>query len=210
MSDIRQALEKMLSGMTVVEPSQQPPTRWQYRPGCWEHGRGIPQRIAEVLRGGLEPTEARTKIREHYKRGTMLVLAGPTGTGKSIAVAEVIQKARPPAELRYRPRYVAVADYVRACQGDDSRGRGQWTDHEVQCCNVLALDDLGTEWASASDFSAHVIRELLERRERDNSTTLMTTNLSRREFAQRYGTRLVSRLAGAGGWIQIDGKDMRR
>jgi len=122
----------------------------------------------------------------------------------------VISKARPPAETRYRPRFVAVADYVRACQGDSERGRGQWTEHEIQCCNVLGLDDLGTEWASASDFSSHVIRELLERREREMSTTLVTTNLSKQQFADRYGTRLVSRLAGSGGWIKIEGEDMRR
>jgi len=54
MSEIRQALEALLGGIRVgpdrdedVEPV------WAYRPGCWEHGRGIPQRLAEALHGKL-------------------------------------------------------------------------------------------------------------------------------------------------------------
>lgn len=211
MSDIRHVLESMLSSIRVGPDSVgEDKQEWAYRPGCLEHGRGIPQRLAEVLRGNLGPSEARDKIREHGAPGVMLVLAGKTGTGKSVAAAEAIAKARAPAQLKYRPRFVAVADYVRACQGDTERGIGQWTEHEIQCCNTLALDDLGTEWASASDFSSHVIRELLERRERERNTTIMTTNLSRQDFANRYGTRIVSRIAGAGKWIQISGDDMRR
>ena len=72
-----------------------------------------------------------------------------------------------------------------------------------------SIDDLGDEWRSESGFSDHVLRRLLTRRERDDALTIITTNLTKRQFAERYGARITSRIAGSGCWVQLEGEDMR-
>lgn len=140
----------------------------------------------------------------------VLILAGGTGTGKTVACAWALAKMG--------------GEYVRAI---DLPKRFEPFRGEAEALNVaghelLVLDDLGTETRSGDgrpdrrfmpalydivDQRQGVIRRgtrWLPRR------TLITTNVKRGEFKSKYADeRILSRLRQCARWVALDGADMR-
>jgi DNA replication protein DnaC len=72
---------------------------------------------------------------------------------------------------------------------------------------LFVLDDLGSELADRVEAMVAALRELLETRQ--HLRTIITTNLTRELWAQRYpDARIKSRMARVA-WVSDKGPDLR-
>jgi len=71
----------------------------------------------------------------------------------------------------------------------------------------LILDDLGPE--KSSEWSIQTLYSIIDRRYRDVRQTLITSNLTLDEIAEKVGDRIASRIAGMCEVVEIKGKDRR-
>jgi hypothetical protein len=153
---------------------------------------------------------------------------GPTGTGKTLALAAVLKRMALERWLRLAPtqglaskrqfarwvRWPEVVAEFRLTATQD--GAQQETAALVECWSeveVLVLDDLGAERARddyASDWTTSLLDLVVDRRYNELRPTWWTTNLNLAEFVQRYGTRLFSRLTGQNPAFEVPaGPDLR-
>jgi DNA replication protein DnaC len=151
---------------------------------------------------------AKKYAREFREKGGNLLLVGTTGTGKthiSTAIArEVISQG---FDVIYDSAQNIIADF----ETDKFKsGYGPYTpkaDKYLEC-DLLIMDDLGTEFSS--QFSTSCIYNLLNTRQNKGLATIISTNLSARELQERYEDRITSRIVGADTRIlQFQGKDNR-
>lgn len=156
-------------------------------------------------------------------------LMGPTGTGKTLAFAAVVKRmignrwlmqadtlgmgatsqfvawVRWPEEVnRFRTIVGSVEGGLKEAQDVIDR----WATFPV-----LVLDDLGAERLRgdySEDWATSLLDILVDRRHNEMLPVWWTSNLSRDEFIERYGTRLWSRLAGDNPGIVVpNGPDLR-
>lgn len=78
---------------------------------------------------------------------------------------------------------------------------------EVLSCDLLIIDDLGTEFATS--FTQSVFYNIVNTRLLDGLPTIINTNLSFGEIEQRYSARISSRFAGGYEMIKFFGNDIR-
>ena len=78
---------------------------------------------------------------------------------------------------------------------------------QLMSCDLLILDDLGTEMSTA--FSQSALYSLLDGRIRAGKKTIISTNLDDDGIAERYGAALASRLKGEYEWLPFRGRDIR-
>ena len=137
-----------------------------------------------------------------------LLLIGPTGTGKthlSTAIAKaIIEKG---AEVLYD----SAQNIVAAFEKDKFKsGYGQYEPEGTKYleCDLLILDDLGTEFVS--QFTVSCIYNLLNTRINKGLSTIISTNLSPAELSEKYEDRIYSRIVGSDSRILLfKGNDQR-
>ena len=137
-----------------------------------------------------------------------LLLIGTTGTGKthiSSAIAkEIIHQG-------FDVIYDSVQNIVSDFENDKFKsGYGQHenvSDKYLEC-DLLIIDDLGTEFAS--QFTTACLYNLLNTRQNKGLATIISTNLSAKELAGKYDGRIYSRIVGSGYTVlPFKGKDRR-
>lgn len=74
-------------------------------------------------------------------------------------------------------------------------------------CDLLILDDLGTEMTTS--FTQSALYTIVNSRLAANKKTIISTNLSPEEMAQRYTAQIVSRLSGEFETLLFIGQDIR-
>lgn len=161
---------------------------------------------AALVGGTFANTGCMTAI-EHFRsvdepRKSWLFLAGPPGSGKSIAAAEAIACCGGVwVSAQQLPRIFA------ANFGDQYEAQ-----ETVRTASLLVIDDLGTE--QDSQRMAAILIELLDaRKSMSRHPTIATSNLTSASFLARYsaaGDRLSSRLAEQATWYADAAADMRR
>ena len=75
-------------------------------------------------------------------------------------------------------------------------------------CDLMILDDLGTEMTTS--FTVSALYQLVNTRLSGNRQTIISTNLSDEEIQRRYGGQIASRLAGEYELLTFAGSDIRR
>lgn len=164
---------------------------------------------------GLYPSEVREKMRGIFEICTGfaknfpavsqgILMFGPTGLGKthlSLAIAgEVIKKG-------YAVVYGSAGGLLSRIEREHFSGKGTAALDSVMNCDLLVLDDLGTEFSSA--FNASTVYNLINGRILASKPTIISTNLSLEELNARYTDRIVSRIAGGYELLRFEGKDIR-
>lgn len=135
-----------------------------------------------------------------------LILTGGTGLGKthlSLAIAnEAIQKG-------FGVVYCSVGSLVAKLE-DEHFGRETegGTADALRSCDLLILDDLGTEFRSS--FSSAAIYNIVNTRLLEQKPTLISTNLSTKEMVGCYSERFASRIIGSYRRIVFTGRDVRQ
>lgn len=140
-------------------------------------------------------------------RGNLLLI-GSTGTGKthiSTAIAaEVIHQG---FDVIYDSTQNVISDFE---QDRFKSGYGQTepvADKYLEC-DLLILDDLGTEFVN--QFTVSCLYNLINTRQNKGLATIISTNLSAKELAGKYEGRIYSRIVGCDYTVLFfSGKDRR-
>ncbi|QIY53435.1 ATP-binding protein [Streptomyces sp. RPA4-5] len=174
----------------------------RYRAAVADH----PQVLAwvrEVAEAAVAPSRG---ARRQVTTGPSLLMAGVVGAGKTHqaygAVRLLVQSG---VGVRWRATTAAdlYAD-LRPRPGVDSERELA----AVSRCPLLIIDDLGA--AKSSEWVEEVTYRLINRRYNLELPTLITTNLSIRDFRAYLGDRVASRLAQMTTRVEFERVDRRR
>lgn len=126
------------------------------------------------------------------RRGESLVIKGPTGTGKTFAVAVIFKEAAGAG------RSVGCFPVSELCDQLRSHSHAHASTglliEEIRRTDLLILDDLGLD--KQTEFIQSEMTRVLDWRWRDGGQTVVTTNVDLKQLRESYGGRLLSRLAG--------------
>ncbi len=134
-----------------------------------------------------------------------LLLRGATGTGKthtSLAIAAGACESG--AHVIYGPiqhfLHVLEAEHFGRADGN--------TEQTLLTCDLLILDDLGTEFPSP--FYTSALYSLVNGRQIAGLPTIISTNLDSAAIYDRYGEQITSRLIGNYEQLVFVGNDIRQ
>lgn len=181
--------------------------------------RGAPQaEVRMVMRDRLTETPALGFAKEWLvsmlkeDARAILVMAGPKGVGKTVAAVYAMMKCSPAAPVGFSawpesqaPRFRHASDVAELGvfgSDDDKKARA-----ELKRCKTLVVDDLGAEYMT--EQCKVLWDSLVNARYGSAGATILTTNLTHDQFANRYGERVFDRIRGRGEWYDIDGESMR-
>lgn len=168
----------------------------------------------EVAPNGVSPRDKAEKIkRSCIKYATNftssaknIMFMGGTGLGKthlSLAIANVV------INRGYSVIYGTTQNILSDLQ-DEKFGRGdnlRYTEHDILGCDLLILDDLGTEFKSS--YTIACLYNIINSRISSKRATIISTNFDFDELEQRYDQRILSRLAGEYTKFILVGNDIR-
>jgi hypothetical protein len=154
---------------------------------------GVPRKFWRLLGIGLNGRKeglvvtAELIMVEKHDSG-ILVLAGPTGVGKSVEAAWWA--------------YFCDGRFMRATD----LARADWYDERVVAAVVgtpaLVIDDVGAEYNDSKGYWRARLDEVLSTRYDDALPTVVTTNLPREAFRALVGERVWDRIGGGGKFYQ--------
>lgn len=165
----------------------------------------VEARAVEMLRSGYEPTEASVKAIEAYLSGYGLWLHGKVGTGKTAFFRHL--KPMRFGESELRPSRIVVWSMLTTLGADMDEIRGKLRECEN---DELVLDDVGSE--PVFNFYGgkfEILPYVIERRMESSRRTHVTTNLTAKEIAARYGVRTLDRFAEMFAPIEFTGASRR-
>lgn len=149
----------------------------------------------------------RNYANEFSMESSSLIMQGGTGLGKthlSLAIANAaVQKD-------FGVIYVSAQNMATSLERERF-GRGLEdgdTNALILGCDLLILDDLGTEFATS--FVDASIYNIVNTRLMAGRPTIISTNLSLYELQKRYSERFVSRIIGSYVRLTFFGKDVRQ
>ena len=136
-----------------------------------------------------------------------LLLRGATGLGKthlSLAIAnEVIKKGMSVI-------YVSAPDILSKLEREHfsyQYGEQEDTFNSLLKCDLLIIDDLGTEFSS--QFTVSCLYNLFNSRLLADKPVIINTNLKPSELLETYSQRFVSRVIGSCDRLEFIGEDVR-
>ena len=135
-----------------------------------------------------------------------LLFSGDTGLGKTFLSACI---ARTVADSGYYVVYETAGHLFtkmeRAKFANDEQARREC--EKYLACDLLIVDDLGTEMPG--QFTTSALYGLINDRMQSGKPTIISTNLTSEEFAQRYNRQIASRLRGSYVRVPFLGEDIR-
>ncbi|MGM9521306.1 MAG: ATP-binding protein [Oscillospiraceae bacterium] len=166
---------------------------------------------------GISPREAmetvyemcREYARKFSKNSMNLFLSGGTGLGKtflSTCIAKVV------SEKGFSVVYDTAASVFSRYEddkfsksGDPEQSRADV--RRLETCDLLIVDDLGTEFSTA--FVTSALYTLINSRLTSGKKTIISSNLSLKELSSRYSAPIMSRLQGEFYILKFYGRDIR-
>lgn len=134
-----------------------------------------------------------------------LLLRGPVGTGKTHLSLAIAREA---ASAGFTVVYGSVQRLLRRLEKEHF-GRENGTSVErLTECDLLILDDLGTEFATP--FYTSALYDLLNDRLLEERPTILSTNLNQKQIQERYGPQIASRIVGNFQPLLFAGSDIRQ
>lgn len=137
-----------------------------------------------------------------------ILMIGNTGTGKthlSTAIAKVV------ISKGYDVLYDSAQNIVSEFENDrfhSGYGQVEQNSRKYMECDLLLIDDLGTEFAN--QFTISCLYNLINTRQNKGLCTIISTNLSLSELSDRYEGRITSRIVGSDYHVMMfNGKDHR-
>lgn len=134
-----------------------------------------------------------------------IVMMGKTGLGKthlSLSIAKTV------VDGGFGVVYVPAQKLVSNLEREHfSASAGDAFMRKYTNCDLLIIDDLGAEFQSS--FSVSAIGNLINERLYENRPTIISTNLTGKELAERYSERTASRILGEYRKLYFVGEDIR-
>ncbi len=150
----------------------------------------------------------REYARKFSQNSMNLFLQGGTGLGKtflSTCIARVVSERG--FSVVYDTATGAFAKYEAEKFGRGDQQEARSDIKRLENCDLLILDDLGTEFPTA--FVTSALYTLLNTRVAGGKKTVISSNLTVDELAQRYSAPIMSRLMGEFYCIKFAGTDIR-
>lgn len=133
-----------------------------------------------------------------------LLLTGPTGVGKthlSLAIAGAVMAKG------YSVVYGPVQKLLHRLEKEHF-GRAEGNSEDVMVgCDLLILDDVGTEFSGS--FYTSALYNIINERMLEGKPTIISTNFNAKELADRYGNAIASRITGTFHPLMCAGADIR-
>ncbi len=149
------------------------------------------------LRDTAALTHARGYLNDRTK--TALALLGGVGAGKSVAATRVAWESQ-----TRNPDFISATVL-------EKRGRyDKETSERLEKSSLLVLDDLGVEPLDSKGYFVSLIDELVDAFYGSKRRLVVTSNLSAKTIAERYGARIWSRLCEVGTIASCGNVDLRR
>lgn len=138
-----------------------------------------------------------------------LLLIGHTGLGKthlSLAIAAAVTEAG--YGVVYTPLQ-KLMDRLESNKFSRASGGEQYAENIefVTSCDLLVLDDLGTEFHT--QFTGAVLYNIINTRLVEGRPTIISTNLELSQIEEKYSQRMVSRLVCSYKVLKFYGRDIR-
>lgn len=134
-----------------------------------------------------------------------LLLMGNTGLGKthlSLAIAgRVIERG-------FGVVYGPASRLFERVEREKFSGAGSGYKDALLGCDLLIVDDLGTEFSTP--FTVALVNDLINTRILEKRATIINTNFGFSELAEKYTSRVTSRLIGCYTVKQFTGQDVRQ
>lgn len=172
---------------------------------------GIPRRFHPASFRHARPSRAITAAQGYVEHGACdrresLVLAGPTGVGKSyaaICVLRAISRTDTP------PTHRGFVYFPGACAALLDSDRRPEMFARLTRTTILVLDDFGVEYAKEGGFLDALTDEIIWHREAHELPTIITTNLTTTLLRERCSDRVMDRLRGWGAIVECPGDSLR-
>jgi hypothetical protein len=160
--------------------------------------------VQEVRAFWDPPQDEEAECPEEDSPGRALILAGPTGCGKTFAQIAGLSYGTLGAEIAFFTFGRLVRALLNPEEQKDTLARAIETD-------IVMIDDLGAAYLKADGLAEALIEEILCERELAGRMLLGTSNLRAERLAQVLGDRVADRLAGSWGRIvEVRGPSLRR
>lgn len=134
----------------------------------------------------------------------LLFLGGP-GLGKTHLTLAIISGV---IEKGYMAVYGPAENLFSSIENEKFYGENKGSYENMLSCDLLVIDDLGTEMATA--FTKSALYNLINTRLLTKKPTIINTNLSLKEIQDIYSPRIASRLIGNYNANKFLGEDIRQ
>lgn len=141
-------------------------------------------------------------LKESIENGKGLFIYGETGTGKTHFCHAIVNGYK--ASSIYVENFVSLLGEYR-----EYMQKGYYNDKLRELCaqEHLIIDDIGAE--KVSDFVIEFLYSVVNKRYESMKRTVITTNLNYKDFGDRYGDRILSRIAEMCVLVELTGDDKR-
>ena len=140
-----------------------------------------------------------------------LLICGNTGVGKTFLTNciahELINAGHGIVYLSANELLKVLEDYKFRRNDTDDFETVYERYTSVYECDLLIIDDLGTELTNKATITE--LFELLNKRQLQHRSTIISTNLSMQHIKETYSERIFSRIASNYDYIRIFGEDIR-
>lgn len=161
------------------------------------HRGGFPLRAIDAALSSRETPATRLLDAHNFRDKCVVVLSGKVGCGKTVAATGHFVGHGGCVFMR-------ATEFAAASRYDaDARKR-------LASARGIVLDDLGQEFADVKGSFLTDLQELVDSCYGDYKPLIITTNLVAKEFAARYGDRIVDRIRECGAFLFVDGESLRR
>ena len=136
-----------------------------------------------------------------------LLLTGDTGLGKTFLSAAIAREVSGNGWSVVYDTAGRIFQRFEAQKFAQKKDAGDDVDRVLNC-DLLILDDLGTEMTTA--FIQSALYQIVNTRLMEKKSTILNTNLMPGEIARRYSPQLASRIEGEYQLLPFFGKDIRK
>ena len=147
--------------------------------------------------------------RQFGRKPANLLLYGDPGLGKTFLSAAI---AREVSDKDFSVVYDTAGSIFQRFEarkfGRDSGDEAESQVDRVLACDLLILDDLGTEMTTA--FVQSALYQIVNTRLIERRSTVISSNFSPDSLAQRYSPQLASRIQGEYQILPFFGQDIRK
>ncbi len=143
------------------------------------------------------------------RHGGNLLLTGAPGLGKTFLSAAMAREVSDGGHSVVYDTAIHIFEQFESQKfGRDDGGDTDTAVRRVLQCDLLILDDLGTEMTTA--FVQSALYQILNTRMMTGKATILNSNFSPEQIARRYSPQIASRIEGGYRVLPFFGQDIRR
>ena len=142
---------------------------------------------------------------DHFPKTNNLLLMGKTGIGKTHLALSIANRL---LNEGYEVIYCSCSNILQVIDSERSANKYSPTLNSIKRCDLLILDDLGSEYIN-SYYNA-ILYDIINSRLSENKATIITSNIDDASKIQaRYGDKITSRIIGCFKILPCLGDDLR-